>query len=434
MSAESIRVLSPGLGVAIAALLIFGYSVVGRRLGRWSLTAPIVFMVSGWVISRLFDATPTEVAGLETLAEATLAIVLFTDAAGVRPRAIGGDRGPISRLLLLGLPLTIALGTLLAVVLWPSMPFYAALLLGAMLAPTDAALGAATVLNKAVPMRIRRILNVESGLNDGLATPVVLFAVAALAGEEGLTAGTSAWSAVVEIGLGAAVGAGVGYGAGRLLRWSAGHGFATARGRMVAVLMLPLFAYTFAGVFDGNGFIAAFLAGTFFAAAWKAGSHEGQESLELAESVAEPMGDATWLIFGLLAVPLLLVGLGWREVVFAVCALTVLRMLPVALSLLGTGLRPQTVLFIGWFGPRGLASVVFSLIALESLEMDAALEDVLATAGLTILLSVVLHGVTAAPWARRYGAWVRAVTPAAEVADAAAEPRSRGRLANQNHD
>ncbi|MDQ1246556.1 MAG: sodium/hydrogen antiporter, partial [Actinomycetota bacterium] len=304
-----------------------------------------------------------------------------------------------------------------------------ALLLGAMLAPTDAALGAATVLNKAVPVRIRRLLNVESGLNDGLATPVVMFAIAALAGEEGLTAPSSAWSALLEIAIGAGLGAGVGFGAGLLARKATERTLATPRGLTVAVLMMPLFAYTFAGAVDGNGFIAAFVTGTFFAAAWRRRSHDGSGSLELTESIAEPMGDATWLIFGLLAVPLLLVGLGWQEVVFAVCALTVLRMLPVALSLLGTGLRPQTMVFIGWFGPRGLASVVFSLIALESLEMDAALEDVLATAALTIILSVILHGVTATPWARKYGDWVRRVKPTAERLGAAEEPHSRGRLA-----
>lgn len=426
MSETSQAIISSGGGVAIVALLIFGYSIVGRRLGRWSLTAPIVFMFCGWLLSRVFDVTAGEVSGLKVLAEATLAIVLFTDAAGVRPREIEGDRGPMARLLLVGLPLTIAAGTLLAVMLWPQMPVYAALLLAAMLAPTDAALGAATVLNKAVPLRIRRILNVESGLNDGLATPVVLFAIAGLAGEEGLSAGNSVVSALIEIGLGVGVGAVVGFGAGYLVKAATARGLATQSAAPVAVLMIPIFAYTCAGVFEGNGFIAAFVAGTSYAAAWR---RDGHSHLAFAERITEPLGDATWLIFGLLVVPLLLVNLGWREVVFAAAALTVLRMVPVALSLIGVGFQTRTVAFIGWFGPRGLASVVFSLIVLEELTLNDVLQDVLATATLTIIASVLLHGVTAGWGAKRYGAWVAATQPQAELA-ASTQPTARGRLAD----
>ena len=422
------QALSAGGALALAALMIFAYGLVGRRLGRWNLTAPILFMASGWFISLIFTTTQAEVATLRVLAEATLAIVLFTDAAGVRPSQIEGQGGPVARLLLVALPLTILAGTLLALGLWPEMPVFAALLLAAMLAPTDAALGAATVLNKAVPVRIRRILNVESGLNDGLATPVVFFAIAALAGSEGISASNSATEALVEIGLGALLGAAIGFAAGRLLRWSLGEKVSTPRGQAVSVLMLPVFAYILANLVSANGFIAAFVAGSFFAAAWRSG--RAQESLELAESVTEPMADITWLSFGVFVVPLLLVNLGWQEVVFAVAALTVLRMGPVALALLGSGFRPQTVAFIGWFGPRGLATIVFAMIAVESLEMDAVLEDVLATATLTIIGSVILHGLTAGPGARKYGNWVRRTRPVIELADST-EPRSRGRLASQ---
>ncbi|MCB0914570.1 MAG: cation:proton antiporter [Actinobacteria bacterium] len=429
MAADS--VLSAGGAVAIVTLLIFGYGVTGRRLGRWNLTAPILFMAAGWVISRIFTATPGEVDGVRLLAEATLAIVLFTDAAGVRPSEIEGERGPISRLLLIALPLTIVFGTFLASLLWPQLPFALALLLGAMLAPTDAALGAATVMNKAVPTRIRRILNVESGLNDGMATPVVLFAIAAAAGAEGVSASESVSSALLEIGIGALVGVVLGFGGGRLVRWSSAATTSSVRGRTVATLMLPICAYAFSGLVDGNGFIAAFVAGTFYAAAWRGDG--GKATLELAESVAEPMGDATWLAFGALVVPVLLVGLGWQEVVFALAALTILRMLPVALSLIGVGFQLRTVLFLGWFGPRGLASVVFALIALESLEATAGLDDVLATATLTIIGSVLLHGISAATGARSYGRWVRREQPTAEVVHAS-EPQARGRLSPINHD
>lgn len=405
-------------------ILIFAFSLGAKRLGRWNLTAPIVFVAAGWLLSLIVDATPGQVEPFKVLAEATLAIVLFTDAAGVRPRQIGKDGGFIFRLLLLGLPLTIILGLLVAVGLFPAMSVLFALLLASMLAPTDAALGAATVMNKAVPLRVRRVLNVESGLNDGLATPVVLFAIAAIAGEEGLTARTTISSALLEIGLGALIGAAVGVIGGRALRWSRSHEFSTAAGRTVATLMLPALAYSLAVVLHGNGFISAFVAGSFFAAALRSGE---QEALVLAEEVMEPMGYATWLAFGALAVPLLIDHVSVQEFVYAIAALTVIRMVPVALCLLGTGLRLRTVAFIGWFGPRGLASVVFTLIALETLEPTAELATVLEISTITILLSVLAHGMSATPWARRYGAWV-AQRPKVELGESV-EPRSRGALA-----
>lgn len=422
MPGDASNTIELGTATAIAAFLILAFSLTARKLGRWNLTAPIVFLLAGWLLSLAFGGTADHSEPLKVLAEATLAIVLFTDAAGIRPRQIGHDAATVSRLLLIGLPLTIAAGTLLAVGIFPEMPLLMALLLGSMLAPTDAALGAATVLNKAVPVRVRRLLNVESGLNDGLATPVVLFAIAALAGEEGLAPAASLVTALIEIGLGAALGAALGYAAGAAIRFSDTRLMSTAHSRAIAVLMLPLLAYTLASAIGGNGFIAAFVAGTFFASALKSSD---AKPLVLAESIVEPMGYATWLAFGALAVPTLLINLGWQEFVFAAAALTVLRMVPVALSLLGSGLRGPTVAFIGWFGPRGLASVVFAMLAVEDLRPSSMLDDVLAAATLTIILSVLLHGLTAGPGARRYAAWIATAQPTAELSESS-EPRGRG--------
>ncbi|MFI0432123.1 MAG: cation:proton antiporter [Candidatus Nanopelagicales bacterium] len=416
-------------GVAMVAVIVIAYNVFAKRLGGWNLTAPIVLMAAGLALSPLLGGGSSSHDALKVLAEVTLAIVLFTDAAGVRPREIGSDAGPVSRLLLIGLPLTIIFGTWFASVLWPAMPFAAVLLIGSALAPTDAALGAATVLNKAVPARVRRLLNVESGLNDGLATPVVLFAIAALAGQEGLSPRTSIVEAVVELAIGLGVGVAVGLGAGRALFWSKLRGLSSGRGRRVAVLLLPILAYALATVVSGNGFIAAFVGGTMFAAAFR---KDTNAQLELAEGVADPLGAITWLAFGALIIPELLPGLDWRTVVFAVASLTVVRMLPVALSLIGAGFQPRTVAFVGWFGPRGLASVVFSLIALESLAGNEMLSQILATTTLTIILSVVLHGITAGWGARTYGAWADATRPPAETA-VTSEPSGRGPMAAASH-
>ena len=201
----------------VFAALVLAFSVAAGWLSRVYVTAPIVFVVAGAVISAVSPSAGVDAAeGIKVVAELTLALILFHDAAQVRPRQIEADRGLVLRLLLVGLPLTVLFGFLAARLVFPAMPVMVALLLAAALAPTDAGLGAATVLNPVVPVRIRRALNVESGLNDGLITPVVLFAIAAAAGEEGLSAGVSAVQGLFELGVGAAVGS-----RGRRRRWPA---------------------------------------------------------------------------------------------------------------------------------------------------------------------------------------------------------------------
>lgn len=415
---------------AIAALLVLLYSAFARSLGRWNLTAPMAFVAAGYLLHFSADFTNTSAEWLLPVAELTLALVLFHDAASVRPSQMERDGSYVGRLLLIGLPLTIMAGYLLAVLLFPGIPWAAALLLGAMLAPTDAALGAATVSDKRIPVRVRRILNIESGLNDGLATPVVLFAIAALATIEDIDPRGSATEALIEIAVAVALGAVVGYAGGQLIRISQKRKWSTGANLMVAGLALPLLCYYGAPLVDGNGFIATFVAGSFFGISLKQGVSEGV--LTLPEGLSLPLGDITWLTFGVLMVPQLLEGIGLAEVLYALAALTVLRMLPVWFSLLGSGLRLQTVAFIGWFGPRGLASVVFSLIALESLERNDTLRTVLGAATLTILLSVILHGLSAAPGATRYSRWVNRAAPPVELEESR-EPHLRGRMKHHPH-
>ena len=279
------------------------------------------------------------------------------------------------------------------------------------------------MLNPVVPVRIRRILNVESGLNDGLATPVVLFAIAALAGEEGLDTKTSVTEALVEILIGVVVGVVVGFLAGKALTVSRDKEWSSAGQRALGIVVLPLATYQLAVVVSGNGFIAAFVAGTCTGAAanW---FHKEASALALTESVADLIGFAVWFIFGL-ALTRVLSEFDWRVLLYALLSLTALRMVPVWLCLLGTGLKPVTVGFIGWFGPRGLASVVFAVIAIESLEADPRLKTALAVIGTTVLLSVVLHGLSADPLAERFGAWVKRTRPTVETGSAPV-PTSRG--------
>ena len=412
------------VAAAVFAALVLGFAVTARWLSRVYLTAPITFVAAGAVISAVTPSMAADVTEfVKVLAEVTLALILFHDAAQVRPRQIEADRGSILRLLLVGLPLTVLIGFLAARVVFPAMPVMIALLLAAALSPTDAGLGAATVLNPVVPVRVRRTLNVESGLNDGLVTPVVLFAIAAAAGEEGLSAGASVVRGLFDLGVGAALGVVVGAGGGLVLGWSRRRGLSTPSTRSLGVLVLPVLAYCLVALIHGNSFVAAFVAGTAFTAAapWV----DGEESaLDRTEGLSELLGFAVWLIFGLAVFPLVRDQIGWRELLFALLSLTAFRMIPVAVSLIGSGLRIPSVAFIGWFGPRGLASVVFALLAIEDLEVDDSLRTAVSTIALTVLLSVVLHGVTADLFAARYGAWVDRERPRAETKPAT-EPRVR---------
>jgi NhaP-type Na+/H+ or K+/H+ antiporter len=413
----------PPLPTALFSLVVIAFVLVSRRVGRLHLTAPIVFATAGWVAAQV-STSPVDSALVRTLAEATLAVVLFHDAAQVRPRELRNDAGLCARLLLVGLPLTMLLGFGAAWMLFPTAGVALWLLLASALAPTDAGLGAPTVLNPVVPVRIRRVLNVESGVNDGLSTPVVLFAIAlagvAGIGEDERVVIDALRELAIGVGLGIVLGALVGY----ALTAADRHGWLEPELLPVAALLVPLATYYGAEVVGGNGFVAAFVAGTAFAwgftrrpAPGSDGEPTGlQPTLLLAEWVSLLLGFVVWGLFGYVALDELWQALSWQTFVYAVVSLTVLRMLPVALSLLGTGLKRPSVLFIGWFGPRGLASVIFAVIAVEEAPMTDGLRTVLATIVLTVVLSVVLHGVTADKGAAAYGAWATRTQPPVETA------------------
>jgi NhaP-type Na+/H+ or K+/H+ antiporter len=325
--------------------------------------------------------------------------------------------GTCLRLLLVGLPLTIGLGTLLAIPLVGG-GIWLALLVGAALAPTDAALGAAMMDNPAVPERIRRLINVESGLNDGIATPFVMVAVVgAESGGHAAGLGTSPLGAVAELGLGVLIGVVVGGAGGLLVKVAGERGWVAGSFAGSAVLALAVCAYACAIALHGNGFIAAFVGGLAFGAV---GGQRDKALLPFVEETSALLSLLVWLAFGALAVAPAFSDLTWQAVVYAVLSLTVIRMVPVAVALAGARLGRTATIFIGWFGPRGLASVVFALIALEDLGEQAA-RPAITVLAITVLLSVLAHGATADPLARRYGPEMArtagdtpAITPLAE--------------------
>lgn len=393
----------------VVAAAIFAWGLVSSRLGRAHLTAPIVFVAVGALLAATTETLSIShpPSWLRPLVEVTLVWVLFSDAAGIRLSDARRDAGEYGRLLGIGLPLTVLAGWGLAGAMFPDLGVWLALLVGAALAPTDAALGLPVVTNPAVPATARRWLTVEGGLNDGIATPVVMIAIAGAATAEGVS-NLGIGEAVVELVLGVVVGVAVGAAGGWLLRRARAAGWASEELAGIAVLALSLVAWAGSVTLHGNGFVAAFVGGLAFGAT---AGPRGANELVFLEQAQTLVSLLVWLVFGALALTVVQQALSWTVVAYAVLSLTVVRMVPVALASLGAGLDRWTVLFVGWFGPRGLASLVFALIALE--ELGSGAEQAIAVITVTVLLSVVLHGLTAAALAQRYGDVESARTPAA---------------------
>ncbi len=393
-----------------ACLVVWG--LLSARLERLDISAPIAFVALGVIFENepvaLLHVTIRNV-DLRSLAEITLALLLFSGAALVNLRELKRDAGVPLRLLFVGLPLSVALGAGLAILLFPGLNPWAAAVIAAAVAPTDAALGEAVTNDRAVPPRIRRILTVESGLNDGIATPFVTFFIAAAAGESvfGTEAGPGA--AVLDMVIGAGIGVGIGLLGGFLLALGGRRGWAAPAYRAIAVLGLALVTYAAAVELGGNGFISAFVGGLAFGAVVHRPARKA--SVQFDTRTGDLLSLLVWFFFGTILVKAL-ESATWQTVVFAILALTVMRMVPVAVGLLGTRLGRPSVLFIGWFGPRGLASVVFGLIAFDAFTGSTS-DTVIDAVTLTILLSVIAHGLTARPGIRLYTRRLRRRPPPA---------------------
>jgi sodium/hydrogen antiporter len=384
--------------LAIVAALVFGWGTLSARLERFDVTAPITFVLAGLLLTHgplaVLGFTPSDEL-IKTLAEFTLALVLFSDASRVGLHELRADSGLYLRLLGVALPLTIALGTVLAFALIGTS-IWLALLVGAALAPTDAALGAGMMANPLVPARIRRLINVESGLNDGIATPFVSVAIAGVAGGHGAGHGPAA--AVAELALGVLVGVAVGGAGGLLVSAARRRGWAAEGFGGAAVLGLAVCAYASAVAIHGNGFIAAFVAGLAFGTA---GGRRGEPLVPFVEETGALVSLLVWLAFGAVELVPAVESLTWQMVLYAVLSLTVVRMVPVLAALTGARLDWATSILVAWFGPRGLASVVFALLALEELGRPTA-GPAVAVITITVVISVVAHGATAEPLATRY--------------------------------
>ena len=393
------------LSLAVVALFVLGFGLVSKRIQTTIVTAPMVFVLFGVAMGPsglgLLDVALDSPA-VRLLAELTLVLVLFTDAARIDLARLKREHNIPLRLLGIGLPLTVLAGVVAGAALLGELSLWDVLVLAIILAPTDAALGQAVVSSPRVPVRIRQALNVESGLNDGLALPLLLFALScATLTEHGSESGFWLRFALLQVVLGPLVGAAVAYLGGRLVSWGRSAGWMSDAFGDLAALGLALLAYSGAELVGGNGFIAAFTAGLTLG---NTARSLCSSVYEFAEAEGQLLVLLSFVVFGAVMVGPALDGLGPATLLYALASLTLVRMVPVWLSLTGLGLEPSTRAFIGWFGPRGIASILYGLLLLEGSGLEQG-GTVFSVTMLTILLSVVLHGITAWPAVRWYGRW-----------------------------
>jgi NhaP-type Na+/H+ or K+/H+ antiporter len=404
--------------LAATALVLMGYAAISGRLGSTPVTQAMVFVAVGLLAgNQALELIEADAAGqfVRHLAEATLALVLFTDAVRVNLGRLRRESLVPARLLGIGLPLTIVAGTVAGLALLPGLDLWTAAALATMLAPTDAALGLPVVSNRRLPSRIRQGLNVESGLNDGVCVPLLIIFLTIAEAEEGAAHVEPLRVILEEIGFGAVAGLAAGALGAWVLRGFAARGWMEGTWKQINAVATPVMAYMVAVALGGSGFIAAFVAGIVFGAI--AGG-QAEATTHLAEESGELLNAVTFLLFGAVLLGPALGDLDWRLIAYAVLSLTVVRLLPVALAMVGTGMRRVTVGFLGWFGPRGLASIVFVLLLVEETDLPQR-SLLLAAVTWTVALSVYAHGLTAWPGANRYADWY-----AAHAQDHSAMPES----------
>jgi NhaP-type Na+/H+ or K+/H+ antiporter len=391
--------------LALIALALLGVAAVSRRLAGTPITPAILFVAFGLLVGpEVLDGInlASSSATVRALAEVTLALVLFSDASRIDLGALRRTVGVPVRLLGIGLPLTIALGAVAAAAIFGQLTVTEAVILAVVLAPTDAALGQAVVTEPRVPQRIRQGLNVESGLNDGICVPL-LFAAVAIADVESEISGdrSPATLLVEEIGYGVLGGVVAGLLIALIVKQAGRRDLIAEAWRQAIPAAGAALAYGIASGLHGSGFIAAFVAGMVFRLAL---NRDPEELNQFTEELGSVLNGVTFVLFGAVLLGPALTELTWQLALYALLSLTVVRMFPVVIAMAGSRARGPTLGFVGWFGPRGLASIVFAVIVVE--ESNLPHETLIVQAiYLTVGLSVLAHGLTAAPLADRYARW-----------------------------
>jgi sodium/hydrogen antiporter len=387
--------------IALTALLILTYGIFSKACEKSIISAPMVFVSLGFLGSFFGSEdlrTGVQAPWVKLIAEVTLVLVLFVDASTLDVKALLKDRRLPMRLLFIGLPITMVLGILLAIPLFPGKDIWLLALMALILSPTDAALGLAVVTSELVPLRIRQTINVESGLNDGIALPPILVCLAVISGDAAGESGFSYWGlfTLKQFVFGPVIGGLVGWIGGYLVERASKRGWMNHTFQRLASVAIAVLSFYFAELAHGNGFIAAFFAGMLLGTS----TEEIRERIhEFGEAESQAMILFIFLLMGLILVPFSIPYWDSSAIVYAFLSLTVIRILPVAIALLGTGLEWRTIWFIGWFGPRGIASVLYLLMVFIQIGSEGH-EKVFAIITLTVLMSIFAHGITAVPYSK----------------------------------
>ncbi|GAA0879482.1 cation:proton antiporter [Algoriphagus jejuensis] len=380
------------------ALLILGYGLFSKKAENSIITAPMIFVVIGLLVSffdlELLSEGP-KADFVKPLMEFTLLLVLFIDGSTIDLKSLRKDRALPFRLLTFGLPLTMIAGAVIAIPMFPEVRPLILIMMAFILAPTDAALGQAVVTGEQVPRRIRQTINVESGLNDGIGLPPILVCIALLSGSAGEGFDGQYWLTFVakQFIYGPVIGGIVGWGCGKLVELAFKKGMMANVYQMLASVSIAVLSFWCAEFLGGNGFIAAYVAGMLLGAQ---NEHLRERMKEFGEAGSQIMILFIFLLVGMILVPISYQFWDWRSFVYAILSLTVIRMIPVAISLFRSGLDMKTIWFIGWFGPRGIASVLYMLMAIIALGIEGY-EKIISIITLTVILSIFLHGVSAVP-------------------------------------
>jgi NhaP-type Na+/H+ or K+/H+ antiporter len=393
----------PMSAIVYVSVSLLAYALVQRRLAKTPITGPIVFVALGLLAgsSGLGIITVGDdqlVTVVNVLFQGTLLLLLFTDASALHFSSWKKDAALPGRLLGIGLPLTIGLGTIFAALLFTDLSIWEAAIIGAITAPTDAALGQAVISNPRVPERIRQALDIEAGLNDGVSFPFVLIFI----GLAGATDGPGVVETfVVAIGVAVLHGVLVGVIGGKLMLMASNAGTMGKAWSGVAVIALAVTAFVLSDAMGGSGFIAAFVAGLAFGETTR-GKLKSSELL--ATNLGLALVQVSFLVFGALILEPALGKMTWAVVVMAVLSLTIARMGPVAISMIGERLKLPTLLYMGWFGPRGLATIVFAALVVSDADLPGT-DTITLVAASIVGLSVLLHGLTAYPGSQAYANW-----------------------------
>ena len=394
--------------ILIIALIVLLYGIFSKKLETVNISGPMIFLVVGVAISPLglnLSDVSIDADLVKSMAEIALILVLFTDSASINLSTFKHKWRISARLLSIGLPLTIVFSSLAAIFFFPNEPYVNLLLMALILAPTDAALGKAVVTDQSMPETVRTNINVESGLNDGIVFPLLITTILLIISKHHFGEDNE-WVLflVKQISFGFVFGALSGYLGAKLLTKAVQSGWIQETYRNLTPVSLALLSFYLAEYFGGNGFIAAFVAGMFFGNFSKLIDSRSETFLE---SEGEILILISFTIFGLTFVPETIAYWDLNVLLYSICSLTIFRMIPVALSLIGMGLSLPTKLFIGWFGPRGIASILYIMIVAHKIESIEGHETLYSVITLTIVLSIILHGLSAKPLVKYYASYVK---------------------------